>query len=156
MQRVCYLRCPAAAVLLGNATTMKLCCDSLCRTCYYSPRATIWSFSVPNEPAHKSPSLCSIFLDFVVNWAEGLHQLNLSPVIIGYYKHLDILLFRIIEKGGQLGGNYTADGYLTYMVDFCPHTIFSSIGKRFSWTAIKRNRQAYLQQPGSIFILITQ
>lgn len=54
MQLVCYLGCPAAAALLGNATTMKLCCDSLCRTCYYSPKATIWSFSVPNEQTHKS------------------------------------------------------------------------------------------------------
>lgn len=120
MQRVCYLGRPAAAVLLGNTTAMELCCDSLCRTCYYFPKATIWSFSIPNEQAYKSPSLCSIFQDFAANWTEGLSQLNLSPVIIGDYKHLDILLFRIIERGGQLGCNYTAEGYLTYMVDFCP------------------------------------
>lgn len=101
MQHVCYLGCPAAAVLLGNTTAMKWCCDSLCRTCYYSPKATIWSFSIPNEQPRKSSSLCSIFMDFVANWDEGLNRLNLSPVIIGDYKHLDILLFRIIERGGQ-------------------------------------------------------
>ena len=55
MQRVCYLGCPAAAVLQGNATTVKLCFDSLCRTCYYSPKATIWSFSLPNEWASQIP-----------------------------------------------------------------------------------------------------
>lgn len=29
MQHVCFLGCPAAGVLLGNATAMKLCCESL-------------------------------------------------------------------------------------------------------------------------------
>lgn len=120
MQFVCYFGCPAAALLPGKATPMKLCCDSLCRTCYYSPKATIWSFSIPYQQACKSHGLCSIFLDFVANWAEGLNQLNLSPVIIGDYEHLDILLFSITETGGRLGSNYTAEGYLTYMVDFCP------------------------------------
>lgn len=50
----------------------------------------------------------AIFLEFVANCFEGLNQLNLSPVIMGDYKHLDILLFRIKEMGGQLGSNYTA------------------------------------------------
>lgn len=120
MQFVCYFGCPAAALLPGNPTPMKLCCDSLCRTCYYSPKATIWSFSIPYQQACKSHGLCSIFLDFVANWAEGLNQLNLSPVIIGDYEHLDILLFSITGTGGRLGSNYTAEGYLTYMVEFSP------------------------------------
>ena len=101
MCHVCYLRCPAAVSLLGNATAMKRRCDSLCRTCYYSPKASLWSCSLPNELAHKSPSLCSIFSGFVAKRTEGLKQLNLSPVIIGDYEHLDVLLFRITERGGQ-------------------------------------------------------
>lgn len=60
------------------------------------------SASLTSKP-HKSPSLCSIFLDFAANWAEGLNQLNLSPVIIADYKHLDILLFRITERGWPAG-----------------------------------------------------
>lgn len=101
MQCVCYLRCPAAAILLGNATAIKLRRDSLCRTCYYFPKATIWSFRVPNEQAQKSLSLHGIFLGFVANWTEGLNRLNLSPVIIGDYEHLDILLFSIVERSGH-------------------------------------------------------
>lgn len=50
----------------------------------------------------------AIFLEFVANCFEGLNQLNLSPVIMGDYKHLDILLFRIKEMGGQLSSNYMA------------------------------------------------
>lgn len=106
MQRVFYFSCPAA-VLQGEHN----------ESIPWPLTQNVPLFSQGNNliiqhfwPAGLwiSAVFKSIFLEIVANCFEGLNQINLSPVIIGDYKHLDILLFRIKEMGGQLGSNYTA------------------------------------------------
>lgn len=57
--------------------------------------------SHPYQAVSQIPQFLEHFPGFVANWAERLNQHNLSPIIISDYKHLDILLFRITERGGQ-------------------------------------------------------
>lgn len=152
MRRVCHLGCPAAAAaaLLGNTTAVKWCRELYCRTCYYSPRATLSSFAStagrPTNPPFFFFFFGNIFQIFAANRPHRLNQLNLSPIIKSDYKH-----FRAPRPvSRQLSCRWFPDLFLV------PHNFQLSGLRKFSQTAIKRNPRIHLQQPGPIVVLITQ
>lgn len=98
--------------------------------------------------AHKSTIFFFGYISqiFAANWPHRLNQLNLSPIIKSDFKHFRAP--RTVSR--QLSCRWFPDLFLVL------HNFRLSGLRKFSRTAIKRNPQIHLQQPGPIVVLITQ